>query len=67
MTLMGGVSNVAGLLGGDPEQIRAEVARAVAAGVRTIGPECAVPLNAPLESLRAIGPALRAVWDGSEG
>ena len=62
MTLMGGVSNLAGLLGGDPAVIRAEVASAVAAGVRVIGPECAVPLNAPLASLQAIAPALEAAF-----
>ena len=65
MALMGGVSNVAGLLSGDRERLRADVAEAVAAGVRVIGPECAVPVNAPLDSLRAIGPALEEVLGSS--
>lgn len=65
MALMGGVSNVMGLLSGSREVIRGQVAEAVAAGVRVIGPECAVPLNAPLDSLRAIRPALAEVLTGT--
>lgn len=54
MALMGGVGNIDGLLPGNTAMIRAQVHRALAAGVNVIGPECAIPLSTTLESLRAI-------------
>jgi [methyl-Co(III) methanol-specific corrinoid protein]:coenzyme M methyltransferase len=53
-TLMGGVSNIHGLLLGDAERIRADVRNAVAAGIDIIGPECAIPLTTSLNSLALI-------------
>ena len=58
ISLMGGVSNVASLLDGDPEKIRADVQAALRAGVNIIGPECAIPLNTRLSALKAISPAV---------
>ena len=37
-----------------PAEVRAEVRRNLEAGVGIIGPECAVPLETPLENLREI-------------
>lgn len=59
MSIMGGVSNIHSLLHGNVESIRADVAKAVEAGVNIIGPECAVPLDTKLASLKAISSALK--------
>lgn len=58
MALMGGVSNVAALRADDEDRIRSEVRAAVAAGVRVIGPECAIPLDTPMRALRVLRPSL---------
>ena len=60
MALVGNVNNPATLLKGGPEEVRREVFTALEAGVQLIGPECAVPLETPLENLRAIPLAVRA-------
>jgi len=60
MALIGGVSNLLALLPGDPAVIALNVDDALAAGVDVIGPECAVPLNTRMASLRAITTALLA-------
>ena len=49
-----GVSNIQALYQGTPEMVIEQVHSAVQAGVRIIGPECAVPLRTPLENLKAI-------------
>lgn len=61
MSLMGGVGNVASLLAGDEQRMEVEIRAAVAAGVNVIGPECAIPLNTPMDSLKAVGRILAAV------
>ena len=66
VALVGHVNNPVTLLGGGPEQVREEVFGALEAGVRLIGPECAVPLTTPVENLREIPRAVRA-WCGSRG
>jgi len=58
IALMGGVSNIESLLPGDEARIAADVRDALAAGINIIGPECAVPLNASMRSLRAITEAV---------
>jgi len=60
IALMGGVSNIASLLSGDEARITAEVRSALASGVHIIGPECAVPLDTHMRSLRAVTEAVRA-------
>jgi [methyl-Co(III) methanol-specific corrinoid protein]:coenzyme M methyltransferase len=60
LALMGGVSNVEALLPGDQEVIQAQVRAALSARTNIIGPECAVPLGAPLAGLRGIGRAAQA-------
>jgi [methyl-Co(III) methanol-specific corrinoid protein]:coenzyme M methyltransferase len=54
LALMGGVNNPVTLASGDAERVRREVFAALDARIDIIGPECAVPLNAPLAGLRAI-------------
>ena len=53
LSLMGGISNFM-LLSGTPEQISKAAARAGQAEIDIIGPECAIPLRAPLKNLQAI-------------
>jgi [methyl-Co(III) methanol-specific corrinoid protein]:coenzyme M methyltransferase len=54
LALMGGVNDPVTLASGNIERVRREVFAALDAGIDIIGPECAVPLNAPLAGLRAI-------------
>jgi hypothetical protein len=42
------------LLHGTPAQVAAAARYAMEAGVRMIGPECAIPLRTPLENLKAV-------------
>ncbi len=54
ISLMGGVSNINSLLPNDESAIRADVIRAINAGINVIGPECAIPLSTSTASLRNI-------------
>ena len=54
MSLMGNVNNPEVLLNGTPAQAAEQTRYAIAAGVQVVGPECAIPLQTPLENLRAI-------------
>ena len=54
ISLMGNINNPEALLNGTPEQVAEQARYALEAGVRVIGPECAIPLRTPLENLRAI-------------
>jgi MtaA/CmuA family methyltransferase len=54
MTLMGNINNPRLLLGGNREDVLDACRKAVEGGVHILSPECAVPLNTPLENLRAI-------------
>ncbi len=54
LALVGNVNNPETLLHGTLEQVAQQARYAVAAGVRIIGPECAIPLHTPTENLREI-------------
>lgn len=54
ISLMGNVNNPELLLHGTPAEVAAAARYAVEAGVRIIGPECAIPLRTPLENLKAV-------------
>ena len=54
LSLVGNVNNPDVLYSGTPEQAEAQARYAVAAGVRIVGPECAVPLRTPTANLKAI-------------
>ncbi|MGE5620656.1 MAG: MtaA/CmuA family methyltransferase [Sphingomonadaceae bacterium] len=57
ISLVGNVNNPETLLHGDPERVKAETRRLLEAGVRIVGPECAVPLVTPNRNLAAIAEA----------
>jgi [methyl-Co(III) methanol-specific corrinoid protein]:coenzyme M methyltransferase len=52
--LMGGTSNLQIVIDGTPETITRDVEEKLSQGVDVIGPECAVPLNAPYKNLKMI-------------
>jgi [methyl-Co(III) methanol-specific corrinoid protein]:coenzyme M methyltransferase len=54
LALMGGTSNIDVVLNGTPESIERDITEKLQVGIDIIGPECAVPLNAPSENLRTI-------------
>jgi uroporphyrinogen-III decarboxylase len=57
--LLGNVNNPETLFARGPEEVRAEVMSNLEAGVQMVGPECACPLQTPLENLRAIPEAIQ--------
>jgi [methyl-Co(III) methanol-specific corrinoid protein]:coenzyme M methyltransferase len=52
IALMGGTSNLRIIRTGTPQQIRDDVAEKMACGIEIIGPECAVPLDAPWQNMK---------------
>jgi [methyl-Co(III) methanol-specific corrinoid protein]:coenzyme M methyltransferase len=54
LSLMGGTSNFDVIRKGTPARIRADVADKAACHIDFIGPECAVPLDAPFENMRLL-------------
>ncbi len=54
LSLMGGTSNFRIIREGGEEEIAAEAAEKLAAGIDIIGPECAVPLDAPYANMQAL-------------
>ena len=60
IVLVGNINNPSTLLFGNKADIRKEVEYAINCGVGIIGPECAVPLNTPLENLKEIERAVKS-------
>jgi [methyl-Co(III) methanol-specific corrinoid protein]:coenzyme M methyltransferase len=54
LVLMGGTDNINIILNGTEDQIRADVRHKKELGITIIGPECAVPLDAPYKNLRIL-------------
>jgi len=54
MALVGNIDNANVLYQGSPKQVRQQARCAIEAGVSIIGPECAIPLETPIENLKAI-------------
>ena len=54
MALMGGTSNLETIRKGTQEAIRQDVREKIAVGIDVIGPECAVPLDAPYRNMRIL-------------
>ncbi len=54
MALMGGISNIKTIRNGTLESVGEDVREKVKIGIDIIGPECAVPLDAPCENLKEI-------------
>jgi [methyl-Co(III) methanol-specific corrinoid protein]:coenzyme M methyltransferase len=67
LALMGGVNDPVTLASGDVARVRREVFAALDARIDIVGPECAVPLNAPLAGLRAIRDAADDYGRRAEG
>jgi [methyl-Co(III) methanol-specific corrinoid protein]:coenzyme M methyltransferase len=61
LSLMGGTSNFDIIRKGAPEAIRADVAEKARVGIDIIGPECAVPLDAPWRNMRILTDAVKAL------
>jgi [methyl-Co(III) methanol-specific corrinoid protein]:coenzyme M methyltransferase len=61
MPLVGNVNNPETLLRGTAADVEREARYAVEAGVRVVGPECAVPLRTPIENLQAIHRAVEPI------
>ena len=61
IALVGNVNNPETLFARGPADVQAEVRKNLDAGIKLVGPECAIPLQTPLENLKAI-PAAVADW-----
>lgn len=59
LALMGGTSNFEVVRCGSPDRIAADVAEKRAAGIDILGPECAVPLDAPWQNLKQLADAVK--------
>ena len=59
ISLLGNINNPEILLQGTSEAVAEQTRYALEAGVNVIGPECAVPLETPLDNLKAITRAAR--------
>src|SRR5262245_17283075 len=64
ISLVGNVNNPETLFARGPEEVREEVRKNLEAGVQMIGPECAIPLQTPIENLLAIRDAVLE-WHGA--
>jgi MtaA/CmuA family methyltransferase len=60
LALMGGTSNIDIILQGSQEDVRRDVAEKVACSIDVIGPECAVPLDAPYRTMQWLTEAVHA-------
>jgi [methyl-Co(III) methanol-specific corrinoid protein]:coenzyme M methyltransferase len=58
LALMGGTDNLSVIREGTPETVSADVEDKIACGIDVIGPECAVPLDAPCANLQALAAAV---------
>lgn len=61
MSLIGNIANKDTLFGGTPEDVYRQARYSIEAGVDILAPECAVPLQTPVENLKAI---VEAAKDG---
>jgi [methyl-Co(III) methanol-specific corrinoid protein]:coenzyme M methyltransferase len=59
ISLVGNIDNANVLFMGTPEDVYKQSRYAIESGVNIIGPECAIPLETPLENLKAITEAVR--------
>ena len=60
LSLMGGTSNIDVIRNGSAETVRADVQEKMETGIDIIGPECAVPLDAPFENMKTLAEAVRS-------
>ena len=63
LALMGGINNPEVLRSGSIELIKEKCREAADAGIDIIAPECAVPLDTPMENLKAVGDFVLSLRD----
>ena len=61
LSLMGGTSNFTVIRSGTAEDARRDVAEKSRCGIDIIGPECAVPLDAPWSNMKALTDAVKSL------
>jgi len=66
MPLMGGTDNISIVRNGTPETIEADIREKLASKIAIIGPECAVPLDAPNRNLEQIAAGVKAFRRGAQ-
>jgi len=59
LALMGGTDNIAVIRNGDEESVRRDVEEKKRCGIEVIGPECAVPLDAPWVNMKMLADAVK--------
>ena len=59
LALMGGTDNIAVIRNGDEESVRRDVEAKKRWGIEVIGPECAVPLDAPWANMKTLADAVK--------
>jgi MtaA/CmuA family methyltransferase len=64
LALMGGTSNLTVIRSGTAERVREDVAEKAACRIDVIGPECAVPLDAPFENMRLLAEEVKKLGHG---
>jgi MtaA/CmuA family methyltransferase len=62
MTLIGNINNPKVLLNGSPSEVKSSCRDAISGGVNILSPECAVPLNTPMNNLKAL---VETVYEGN--
>ena len=67
ISLVGNINNPETLYAMGSEQVDREVRRNLDAGVQLVGPECAIPLQTPIESLKQISQTVRTWHDEQSG
>ena len=60
LALMGGTGNLDLIQKGTPEEIAEDVREKLRCGIDVIGPECAVPLDAPHANLKRLADEAKA-------
>jgi len=60
LSLMGGTSNLDVIQRGAEDAVRADVREKIECGIDIIGPECAVPLDAPYQTMRLLAAEVKA-------
>ena len=66
ISLVGNINNPETLYAKGPETVRQEVYKNLDAGVQLVGPECAIPLQTPIENLKEIPLAVQD-WHAEHG
>jgi len=63
MSMIGNIANKGVLFGGTPEEVYRQARYSINAGVDILAPECAVPLQTPIQNLKAIVEAAKEGYE----